>query len=166
MRPGKSPSSKRLTPKKEVAEQSSSATSSSTLPHHFRKLRNIYSQAQRISRLWARPKGLSARPLETFGPVPCGNPCKLSSERIHLHHAGTKRHAFFLRRFPRTAAKAPATSTGTPRCFSGERERGFSQKSRLSPRSRFLTRGWQSRSSSAPCATSYWRDRRPSPRWY
>ena len=165
MRPGKSPSSKRLTPKKEVAEQSSSATSPSILPHHFRKLRNICSQAQRISRLWARPKGFPLALWKPLVPVPCGNPCKLRSERVHPHHAGTKKHAFFLRRFPRTAAKAP-TSTGTPRCFSGERERGFSQKSRLSPRSRFLTRGWQSRSSSAPCATSYWRDRRPSPRWY
>ena len=73
-------------------------------------------------------KGLSARPLETFGPVPCGNPCKLRSERVHLHHAGTKKHAFFLRRFPRTAAKAPHLYRDPTLLFGRAREGLFSEK--------------------------------------
>ena len=165
MRPGKSPSSKRMTEKRRLQNSPVLQPLLLFCPIIFASC-VIYARKRKGFRACGRDQRAFRSPFGNLRPpVPCGNPCKLSSERIHLHHAGTKKHAFFLRRFPRTAAKAPI-STGTPRCFSGERERGFSQKSRLSPRNRFLTRGWQSRSSSAPCATSYWRDRRPSPRWY
>ena len=73
-------------------------------------------------------KGLSARPLETFGPVPCGNPCKLSSDRVHPHHAGYEKAPLSSSAASPAPQPRPPTSTGTPRCFSGERERGFSEK--------------------------------------
>ena len=164
MRPGKSPSSKRLTPKKRL--QNSPVLQPLLLYPIIFASCVIYARKRKGFRACGRDQRAFRSPFGNLRPRSLWESLQVEQRKDSPSPCRYEKARFLPPPLPPAPQPRPPTSTGTPRCFSGERERGFSQKSRLSPRNRFLTRGWQSRSSSAPCATSYWRDRRPSPRWY